>query len=106
MFDFGFGELLLFAVIALVVLGPEKLPHATRMAGAWLGRIRRTLADIQADIEKEVSLQELRDRLQRDLDIAQTAEAQQLLRAQIDTLNQTLNKPLAPPSPADPKRDA
>ncbi len=105
MFDFGFGELLLFAVIALVVLGPEKLPHATRMAGAWLGRLKRALADIQADIEKEVSLQELRDRLQRDLAVAQTAEAQQMLRAQIDALNQTLKASAGKP-PLDSTRDA
>ena len=54
MFDVGFSELILLGIVALVVLGPEKLPHAARMAGAWLGRIRRTVIDIQAEIEKEV----------------------------------------------------
>jgi len=46
MFDVGFSELLLLAVIALVVLGPEKLPHAARMTGAWVGRIRRMIVSV------------------------------------------------------------
>ena len=63
MFDVGFSELILLAIVALVVLGPEKLPHAARMAGAWLGRIKRTMTNIQMEIEKEVSAQEMRDRI-------------------------------------------
>jgi len=67
MFDFSFGELTLFAVIALVVLGPEKLPHAARMAGAWVGRIRRSVISIQAEIEKEVATQEMRERIEKEM---------------------------------------
>ena len=51
MFDVGFSELVLMAIVALVVLGPEKLPHAARVAGAWVGRIRRTVSNMQAEIE-------------------------------------------------------
>jgi Tat protein translocase TatB subunit len=50
------------AIVALVVLGPEKLPHAARVAGAWVGKIRRTVSNMQAEIEREVSAQEMRDR--------------------------------------------
>ena len=70
MFDVGFSELLLLAVIALVVLGPEKLPHAARMAGAWIGRIRRMLISVQADIENEVAAAEMRDRIKKELEKA------------------------------------
>jgi sec-independent protein translocase protein TatB len=70
MFDVGFSELVLMAIVALVVLGPEKLPHAARVAGAWVGRIRRTVSNVQAEIEREVSAQELRERLQKEIDAA------------------------------------
>ena len=72
MFDVGFSELILLAIVALVVLGPEKLPHAARMAGAWLGRIRRTMTNIQMEIEKEVSAQEMRDRINQEIERLKT----------------------------------
>ena len=63
MFDVGLTELIVLAIIALVVLGPEKLPHAARMAGAWMGRIRRMIINVQADIESEVAALLTSDRL-------------------------------------------
>lgn len=63
MFDVGFSELLLLAIVALVVLGPEKLPHAARVAGAWVGRIRRTISTMQTEIEREVAAEEVRSQL-------------------------------------------
>ena len=50
MFDIGFSELLLFGVIALIVLGPEKLPQAARTAGQWYAKLRRTISTLQSDI--------------------------------------------------------
>ncbi len=76
MFGLGFGELLLLAAIALIVLGPEKLPHAARMAGAWYGRIRRTISTIQSEIEQEVHQLEVRQMMQAELDKVKAAEAQ------------------------------
>ena len=75
MFDIGFTELLILGIIALMVLGPEKLPHAARMAGAWYGRIKRTLSNVQREIEQEVSALEARQRLQAELDLVKTLEA-------------------------------
>lgn len=66
MFDVGFSELVLLAIVALVVLGPEKLPHAARILGAWVGRIRRTVSGIQAEIEREVASQEMKARLEKE----------------------------------------
>lgn len=60
MFDIGFAELLIVAVVALVVLGPEKLPTAARAAGLWIGRIRRTLSGIQSEISEELRIDEMR----------------------------------------------
>lgn len=65
MFDVGFSELLLLAIVALVVLGPEKLPHAARIAGAWVARIRRTISTMQTEIEREVASQEVRQALEK-----------------------------------------
>ncbi len=76
MFGLGFGELLLLAAIALIVLGPEKLPHAARMAGAWYGRIRRTISTIQSEIEQEVQQLEVRQMMQAELEKVKAAEAQ------------------------------
>ncbi|MDO9621068.1 MAG: Sec-independent protein translocase protein TatB [Moraxellaceae bacterium] len=68
MFDVGLTELIVLAIIALVVLGPEKLPHAARMAGAWMGRIRRMIINVQADIESEVAAQEMRERIRKEME--------------------------------------
>lgn len=66
MFDIGFAELLLVAVISLVVLGPERLPGAMRTCGLWVGRIRRTVRDIRTDIEREVGADEIRRQLHNE----------------------------------------
>jgi len=60
MFDIGFAELLIIAVVALVVLGPEKLPVAARTLGLWLGRIRRTVGSIQSEISEELRIEEMK----------------------------------------------
>lgn len=60
MFDIGFSELLIVAVVALLVLGPEKLPTAVRALGLWVGKFRRTVSSIQSEISEELRLDELR----------------------------------------------
>ena len=54
MFDVGFWELAIIAVIALLVIGPERLPKAARTAGRWVGRARRMVTDVKADIDREI----------------------------------------------------
>jgi sec-independent protein translocase protein TatB len=53
-FDVGFWELAIIAVIALLVIGPERLPKAARTAGLWVGRARRMVTDVKADIDREI----------------------------------------------------
>jgi sec-independent protein translocase protein TatB len=60
MFDIGFSELLLIAVVALVVIGPEKLPRVARTVGHLLGRMQRYVNDVKADINREMALDDLR----------------------------------------------
>src|SRR3954467_10668619 len=60
MFDIGFSELLVIGVVALIVIGPQKLPRVARTAGHLLGRLQRYVADLKADINREIELEELR----------------------------------------------
>ena len=87
MFDVGFSELILMAIVALVVLGPEKLPHAARVAGAWIGKIKRTVSNMQTEIEREVSAQEMRERLQKEIDAVKEAGAGMDIRQPLQGIN-------------------
>jgi sec-independent protein translocase protein TatB len=60
MFDIGFSELLVIGVVALIVIGPEKLPRLARTVGHLAGRLQRYVADVKADINREIELEELR----------------------------------------------
>ncbi len=66
MFDIGFFELVFIAIIALLVLGPEKMPHAVRMTGAWVGRIRRSFLEAKYEIERQVQLEEFKQRVSEE----------------------------------------
>jgi sec-independent protein translocase protein TatB len=92
--DFGLGELLLLAAVALIVLGPEKLPHAARMAGAWYGRIRRTLANVQAEIANEVQLAEMRQRMNDEL--AKIKEGKDNFTDEMHEIGQTFENQIHP----------
>ena len=66
MFDIGFSELIVIAIVALVVIGPERLPKVARTAGHLLGRLQRYVHDVKADISREMQLEELK-KLQIDI---------------------------------------
>lgn len=63
MFDIGFSELLIIAVVALVVLGPERLPKAARFAGLWVRRARAQWYSVKAELENDLAAEELRKSL-------------------------------------------
>jgi sec-independent protein translocase protein TatB len=58
--DIGFSELMIIAVVALIVVGPERLPRVARTAGHLLGRFQRYVSDVKADINREIELSELK----------------------------------------------
>ena len=60
MFDVGFSELMVIAVVALIVIGPERLPRVARTMGHLFGRLQRYVNDVKADINREIELEELR----------------------------------------------
>lgn len=74
MFGIGFSELLLISVVALIVIGPERLPKVARTVGAWVGRLNRYAAQIKADIDREMHLDELRNVQQSMKDSVQKYE--------------------------------
>jgi sec-independent protein translocase protein TatB len=66
MFDIGFSEIVVIGVVALVVIGPERLPKTARTLGHLFGRLQRYVSDVKADISREMELDELR-KLQREM---------------------------------------
>ena len=66
MFDIGFIELLLVAVVGLFVIGPERLPEAVRTGSKWLARLKRGFNALKADVERELGADELRAQLRSD----------------------------------------
>lgn len=60
MFDIGFSELIIIGIVALVVIGPERLPKVARTAGHLLGRLQRYVSSVKSDIAREMELEELR----------------------------------------------
>jgi len=60
MFDIGFSEMIVIGLVALIVIGPERLPRVARTLGHLAGRLQRYVADVKADINREVELDELR----------------------------------------------
>lgn len=74
MFDIGFTEMLVVAIIALLVLGPERLPGAVRTVGLTIGRIKRGFADVRAQVEREIGADELRQQLHNERVMAELAK--------------------------------
>jgi sec-independent protein translocase protein TatB len=74
MFDIGFWELTTIAVIALLVIGPDKLPGVARTAGKWVGRARRFVTDVKTDIDRELKQEEIRNALAKDAGLDEIKE--------------------------------
>ena len=90
MFDIGFTELTLLAVLGLLVLGPERLPGVARVLGGYLRKARRTWNTVKAEIETELAATEIRNTIQQPLD-------------QLDELRREANKMVELDPVADPE---
>ena len=87
MFDIGFSELLVIGVVALIVIGPERLPRVARTIGHLMGRMQRYVADVKADIDREVELEELRkmrDSVQQAATSIESTVQAELTKAETD----------------------
>ncbi len=65
MFDIGFWELCLVAIVSLIVIGPEKLPKVARIAGFWVGKTKNMVASVKSEIKEELQEEEIRQMLKQ-----------------------------------------
>jgi sec-independent protein translocase protein TatB len=103
MFDIGFSEIVVIGVVALVVIGPERLPKTARTLGHLFGRLQRYVSDVKADISREMELDELR-KLQREMQGAAREFEQTVttaahdVRTGVQNVERELNDAAATPS--------
>lgn len=93
MFDFGFGELMLVALVALIVVGPERLPKVARTLGHLLGRVQRYVSDVKSDISREMQLEDLK-KLQQQVE-QQARDLEGSFRGQVQSFEADMNKAAA-----------
>jgi sec-independent protein translocase protein TatB len=117
-FDVGFTELMVIALVGLIVIGPERLPKVARTAGHLLGRLQRYVSDVKGDISREMQLEDLK-KLQAQVQ-AQAHDLEKQVNQQMNTVETELNqsilasaekkadesieaaKPFMPPAPPAP----
>jgi len=96
MFDFSFGELALIGTVALVVLGPERLPKVARTVGEWVGKAQRYVAQVKSDINREIELTELKKIQEEARKAAQSVQSSfDAVRSGITSLDPDTAKPAA-----------
>ena len=93
MFDFGFTELMLIALVALIVVGPERLPKVARTAGHLLGRMQRYVSDVKSDISREMQLEDLK-KLQKQVE-QQAKDLESSVRSEMNKVDGDLRKTAA-----------
>jgi sec-independent protein translocase protein TatB len=104
MFDVGMLELFLVAVVALLVVGPERLPKVARTAGMWLGRGRRFISSVKDDIDREIKADELRQILEKQKQnnplreiVEDTKQTFGQIKAETESAVDVAAKPKSPP---------
>ena len=81
MFDIGFPEFFIAAVVALVVLGPQRLPAALRTLGLWIGRLRRSYYNVKTEVEREIGMDEVRRQLHNEQIMADVKRVEREVKA-------------------------
>lgn len=66
MFDIGFSEIIVCAVVALLVIGPERMPEAVRTVGLWIGRLKRSMRETRSEIERQIGVDDIRRQLHNE----------------------------------------
>ena len=94
MFDVGLSELMVIAIVALVVIGPERLPKVARTAGLLLGRLQRYVSDVKSDINREIQLDELK-KMQQEM-TSQVTGLQASVAHEMREMESSVNKAVEP----------
>ncbi len=98
MFDIGFPELILVSIIALLVIGPERLPETIRAVSLWIGRFRRTFTELKQEIENEIGADEIRAQLHNESvmkDLEKARESIDEVRDTVGDLIREVDQPAA-----------
>lgn len=98
MFDIGFSELVIIALVGLIVIGPERLPKVARTVGALLGRLQRYVSDVKTDINRELQLEELR-KMQSQVE-ASARDVELSINRETNSVEQSLNAAIGDAGPA------
>jgi sec-independent protein translocase protein TatB len=107
MFDIAFSELLVIGVVALIIIGPEKLPRMARTVGHLAGRLQRYVADVKADINREIELEELRkmrDSMQQAASSFETSVHAEVSKTEADLNSAVEGAPEAKPEEPKPEQ--
>lgn len=91
MFDIGFPELMLISVVALVVIGPEKLPETVRTIALWIGRFKRSLSNIRMELENEIGADEIRQQLHNENIMKELSDTKSELEEIIQNADSTIS---------------
>ncbi len=91
MFDIGFPELVLISIVALLILGPERLPDAVRTMALWVGRIRRSYAKLRNEIENEIGADEIRAQLRNEEIMKELEESRTIIKETIHDTGKLVN---------------
>lgn len=102
MFGISFSELLLVGLVALLVLGPERLPGAARTAGLWIGRLKRSFNAIKMEVEREIGADDIRRQLHNEHILQMEQEAKRIL----NPLVPPAQPPATPETPVTPAVEA
>lgn len=90
MLDFGFDKIALIGAVALIVIGPEKLPRVARTVGTLLGKAQRYVADVKAEVNRSIELEELQ-KMKSQFETA-ARDVEQSVRSEVDSATQALNQ--------------
>lgn len=99
MFEIGFWEIVLVGVVALIVVGPERLPGLARTAGLWVGKARSMVAQVKAEVDRELQLQELKQSLQNTSDLSELKAIKEELAQRAQAIERDLQAEFDDPGP-------
>ena len=94
MFDIGFSEIIVCAVVGLLVIGPERLPETVRTVGLWVGRIKRSLRETREELERQVGMEDVRRQLHTEEMMRTLADMQEEIDTALNYERMGKNKPV------------
>ncbi|HRD64528.1 MAG TPA: Sec-independent protein translocase protein TatB [Candidatus Competibacter sp.] len=97
MFEIGFWELIVVGVVALLVVGPDKLPGLARTAGLWVGKARRMIADVKAEVDRELQLEELKRSFRQQAGLDDLKDVSERMKSLREDIHAEFDDPGPPP---------